>query len=73
MPRITPEQVGTLHYLINQAANLASEVTDALATFGDVGEEDPEATMTVLVRTTKALQVRDALASILSSITDDLA
>lgn len=72
MARITPEQVETLHYLINQATNLASELTDALATFGDVAEEEPpEVTMTVRVRTTKALQVRDALVLLLDSLTDD--
>lgn len=71
MPRITPEQVETLHYLLNQASNAATAIADALATFGDLDDEDPESEMTLRVKTTKALQVRDSLIALLNSLNDD--
>lgn len=71
MARTTPEQVETLHYLINQATNAATAIAEALATFGDVDEEDPEPEMTLRVKTTKALQVRDSLIALLNSLNDD--
>ena len=71
MARITPEQVETLHYLLNQASNAATAIADALATFGDLDDEDPEPEMALRVKTTKALQVRDSLFSLLASLSDD--
>lgn len=71
MLRTTPEQVETLHYLINQATNLTSAIAEALAEHGDLDEEEPDPQMAIRVRTTKALQVRDALVSILDSLNDE--
>ena len=71
MPPVSPEQVQTLHLLINEAANAATGIAETLPTFGDVDEEDPDAEMMVRVNTTKALRIRDALVSILDSLLDD--
>lgn len=70
MPHVTPEQVGTLHHLINEATNAASAISEALAIYGDF-EQDPEPEMAVRVRTTKALHVRDGLVALLASLNDD--
>lgn len=71
MLRTTPEQVETFHYLINQATNLTSAIADALADYGDLDEVEPHPEMAIRVRTTKALQVRDALVAILDLLTDE--
>jgi len=71
MPHVSPEQVQTLHHLINEATNAATGIAETLPTFGDVDEEDPDADMMVRVNTTKALRIRDALVSILDSLLDD--
>lgn len=71
MPHVSPEQVQTLHHLINEAANAATGIAETLPTFGNVDEEDPDAEMMVRVNTTKALRIRDALVSILDSLLDD--
>lgn len=71
MARITPEQVQTLHHLINEACNAATDIAQTLPTFGNVPEDDPEAEMLVRVRSTKALIVRDALVELLESLNDD--
>lgn len=70
MPRITQEQVQTLHHVITEATNAASAIAEALAFYGDF-EEDPEPEMEVRVRTTKALIVRDGLVELLDSLNDD--
>lgn len=72
MPHVSPEQVQTLHHLINEAANAATDIAETLPTFGNVDEEeDPDTEMMVRVNTTKALRIRDALVSILDSLLDD--
>lgn len=71
MPHVSPEQVQTLHQLINEAANAATGIAETLPTFGNVDEEDPDTEMMVRVNTTKALRIRDALVSILDSLLDD--
>lgn len=71
MPPVSPEQVQTLHLLINEAVNTATGIAEALHAFGEVDERDPEAEMTIRVRSTKALAVRDALTSLLNSFVDD--
>lgn len=71
MPHVSPEQVQTLHHLINEAANAATGIAEALATLGNVDEQDPQSEMMVRVNTTKALRIRDALVSILDSLIDD--
>jgi len=68
MPPISPEQVQTLHHLINEAANAATGIAETLPTFGDVNQDDPDAEILVRVNTTKALRIRDALSSILDSL-----
>jgi hypothetical protein len=70
MPRTTPEQVETLHQLINEATNAASAIAEVLACYGDF-EEDPEPEMAVRVRSTKALLVRDGLVALLDSLNND--
>ena len=71
MPRTTPEQVDTLHHLINEACNAATDIAQTLPIFGDVEEDDLDAEIAVRVRTTKALHVRDCLVALLASLTDD--
>lgn len=71
MPHVSPDQVQTLHQLINEAANAATGIAETLPTFGNVDEEDPDTEMMVRVNTTKALRIRDALVSILDSLLDD--
>lgn len=71
MPHVSPEQVQTLHHLINEAANAATGIAGTLHTFGNVDQEDPDTAMLVRVNTTKALRIRDTLVSILDSLTDD--
>lgn len=71
MPPVSPEQVQTLHHLINEAANAATDIAATLPLLGDADEEQPDADMRIRVGTTKALQLRDALISILNSINDD--
>lgn len=71
MPHVSPEQVQTLHHLINEAANAATGIAETLPTFGEVNEEDPEAEMLLRANTTKALRIRDSLLSILASLNDD--
>lgn len=71
MPHVSPEQVQTLHHLINEAANAATGIAETLPTFGEVNEEDPEAEMLMRANTTKALRIRDSLLSILASLNDD--
>lgn len=71
MPHVSPEQVQTLHQLINEAANAATGIAETLPTFGNVDEEDPDTEMMVRVNTTKALRIRDALVSILDSLIND--
>ena len=71
MPHVSPEQVQTLHHLINEAANAATGIAETLPTFGEVNEEDPEAEMLLRANTTKALRIRDSLLSILVSLNDD--
>lgn len=71
MPHVNPEQVQTLHELINEAANAATGIAENLASFGDFDEADPELEMTFRVNTTKALWIRDELVSILNSLLND--
>lgn len=71
MPHVSPEQVQTLHHLINEAANAATGIAETLSAFGNVDEEDPDTEMMVRVNTTKALRIRDALVSILDSLIND--
>jgi hypothetical protein len=71
MPHVSPEQVQTLHHLINEAANAATGIAEALATLGSVDGEDPQSEMMVRVNTTKALRIRDSLVHILDSLLDD--
>ena len=71
MPHVSPEQVQTLHHLINEAANAATGIAETLPTFGEVNEEDPEAEMLMRANTTKALRIRDSLLSILASLNDE--
>jgi hypothetical protein len=71
MPHVSPEQVQTLHHLINEAANAATGIAEALATLGNVDGQDPQSEMMVRVNTTKALRIRDSLVSILDSLLDD--
>ena len=71
MPRITPEQVQTLHHLLGEAANAATYLAESLHAYSDVDPYDPEVDMAFRVRTTKALQVRDGLVALLDLLNDD--
>ena len=71
MPRITPEQVETLHQLINEACNAATDIAERLPSYGSVDPDDLEADMLVRVRSTRALLIRDALVELLDSLNDD--
>lgn len=71
MPHVSPEQVQTLHHLLNEATNAATGIAEALAPLGSVDGQDPESEMMVRVNTTKALRIRDSLVSILDSLLND--